>query len=65
MLERPGEGAGGAGERALYTKGSALFMYTHSANILGFAGQGTGANQGGGGFGYREPIAATSRTCTR
>ena len=57
VLERPGEGAGGAGERALYTKGSALFMYTHSANILGFAGQGTGANQGGGGFGYREPIA--------
>ena len=57
VLERPGEGAGGAGERALYTKGSALFMYSHSATILGFAGQGTGANQGGGGFGYREPIA--------
>ena len=57
VLERPGEGAGGAGERALYSKGSALFMYTHSASILGFAGQGTGANQGGGGFGYREPIA--------
>ena len=57
VLERPGEGAGGAGERALYTKGSALFMYTHSATILGFAGQGTGANQGGCGFGYREPIA--------
>ena len=31
-------------------------MYTHNPNTLGFAGQGTGANQGGGGFGYREPI---------
>ena len=40
VLERPGEGAGGAGERALYTKGSALFMYTHNANMLGFAGPG-------------------------
>ena len=55
ILERP---AGGNGGNALYTKGRALFMYTHSANVLGFAGQGTGANQGGGGFGYREPIAA-------
>ena len=56
MLERP---AGGNGGNALYTKGSALFMYTHTPNVLGFAGQGTGANQGGGGFGYREPIAAS------
>jgi concanavalin A-like lectin/glucanase superfamily protein/F5/8 type C domain-containing protein len=55
ILERP---AGGNGGNALYTKGRALFMYTHNANVLGFAGQGTGANQGGGGFGYREPIAA-------
>jgi hypothetical protein len=54
ILERP---AGGNGGNALYTKGRALYMYTHSANVLGFAGQGTGA-QGGGGFGYREPIAA-------
>jgi Concanavalin A-like lectin/glucanases superfamily len=55
VLERP---AGGNGGNALYTKGRALFMATHSANVLGFAGQGTSANQGGGGFGYREPIAA-------
>ena len=32
-------------------------MYTHNPNTLGFAGQGTGANQGGGGFAYREAIA--------
>jgi hypothetical protein len=55
ILERP---AGGKGGNALYTKGRALFMYTHAPAVLGFAGQGTGANQGGGGFGYREPIAA-------
>jgi Concanavalin A-like lectin/glucanases superfamily len=54
ILERP---AGGGGANALYTKGRALFMYTHNPGVLGFAGQGTGANQGGGGFGYREPIA--------
>ena len=57
VLERPGVDSSAA-ERALYTKGSALFMYTHNAGTLGFAGQGTGANQGGGGFGYREPIAS-------
>jgi len=55
ILERP---AGGNGGNALYTKGRALYMYTHAPAVLGFAGQGTGANQGGGGFGYREPIAA-------
>ncbi len=54
ILERP---AGGNGGNALYTKGRALYMYTHAPGVLGFAGQGTGA-QGGGGFGYREPIAA-------
>lgn len=55
MLERP---AGGSGGNSLYTKGSALYLYTHNPNVLGFAGQGTGANQGGGGFAYREAIAA-------
>jgi hypothetical protein len=57
VLERP---AGGNGGNSLYTKGSALFMYTHNPNTLGFGGQGTGANQGGGGFGYREPIAGAT-----
>ncbi|HEV2931103.1 MAG TPA: LamG domain-containing protein, partial [Propionibacteriaceae bacterium] len=55
ILERP---AGGSGGNTLYTKGRALFMYTHNANTLGFAGQGTGANQGGGGFAYREALSA-------
>ncbi len=55
ILERP---AGGSGGNSLYTKGRALYMYTHNPNILGFAGQGTGANQGGGGFAYREAISA-------
>src|SRR5215216_7552110 len=49
ILERP---AGGNGGNALYTKGRALYIYTHAPAVLGFAGQGTGANQGGGGFGY-------------
>ena len=62
VLERP---AGGNGGNALYTKGRALFMATHNANTLGFAGQGTTANQGGGGFGYRERSAAAIRTSTR
>jgi Concanavalin A-like lectin/glucanases superfamily len=53
ILERP---AGGNGGNALYTKGRALYMVTHNPNTLGFAGQGTSANQGGGGFGYREAI---------
>jgi hypothetical protein len=54
ILERP---AGGSGGNSLYTKGSALYLYTHNPNVLGFAGQGTGANQGGGGFAYREAIS--------
>ena len=49
------------GGNSLYTRGSALYMYTHKPNMLGFAGQGTGANQGGGGFAYREPIARASQ----
>ncbi|HET9347003.1 MAG TPA: LamG domain-containing protein [Candidatus Limnocylindrales bacterium] len=53
ILERP---AGGSGGDWLYTKGRALFMYTHDEDELGFTGSGTGANQGGGGFGYREPV---------
>ena len=55
ILGRP---AGGSGGNSLYTKGRALYMYTHNPNVLGFAGQGTGANQGGGGFAYREAISA-------
>jgi Concanavalin A-like lectin/glucanases superfamily len=54
ILERP---AGGNGGDSLYTKGRALYMYTHDEDELGFAGSGTGANQGGGGFAYREAIA--------
>ena len=53
VLERP---AGGSGGDELYTKGRALYMYTHDEDELGFAGSGTGANQGGGGFAYREAI---------
>ncbi len=53
LLERP---AGGSGGDWLYTKGRALYMYTHDEDELGFAGSGTGANQGGGGFAYREAI---------
>ncbi|MGH7129947.1 MAG: hypothetical protein ACREIV_15355, partial [Planctomycetaceae bacterium] len=55
VLERP---AGGNGQNALYTRGRALYMYTHAPGTLGFAGAGTGANQNGGGFAYREAIAA-------
>jgi len=54
ILERP---AGGSGGDNLYTKGRALYMYTHDEDELGFAGSGTGANQGGGGFAYREAIS--------
>jgi hypothetical protein len=54
VLERP---SGGNGQNALYTRGRALYMYTHAPGTLGFAGAGTGANQGGGGFAYREAIA--------
>ena len=39
----------------LYTRGRALYMYTHDEDELGFAGAGTGPN-GGGGFAYREII---------
>jgi PKD repeat protein len=55
ILERP---AGGSGGDELYTKGRALYMYTHDEDELGFAGSGTGANQGGGGFAYREAISS-------
>ena len=51
ILARP---AGGGGGDLLYTKGRALYMYTHDEDELGFAGSGTGPN--GGGFAYREPI---------
>jgi Concanavalin A-like lectin/glucanases superfamily/NedA-like, galactose-binding domain len=43
-----------SGERTLLTRGRALYMYTHNPSVLGFAGQGTGAN-GGGGYAYRQP----------
>jgi hypothetical protein len=43
-----------SGERSLMTRGRALYMYTHNPSVLGFAGQGTGAN-GGGGYAYRQP----------
>lgn len=39
----------------LYTRGRALYMYTHDPEELGFAGSGFGPN-GGGGFAYREII---------
>jgi Concanavalin A-like lectin/glucanases superfamily/F5/8 type C domain len=58
ILERP---AGGNGGNALYTRGRALFMASHAAGTLGFAGAGTTANQGGGGFGYREPAGTGVR----
>ncbi|MGH3387277.1 MAG: hypothetical protein ACRDOO_00185, partial [Actinomadura sp.] len=41
-------------EDVLFSRGRALFMYTHDADVLGFAGAGTGPN-GGGGFAYRQP----------
>jgi PKD repeat protein len=41
ILERP---AGGSGGNSLYTRGRALYMYTHTAGALGF----------GGGWAYRE-----------
>jgi hypothetical protein len=60
LLERP---AGGSGGNSLYTKGRALYMYTHNPAILGFAGQGTGANAGGGGVAYREAIQVGGGNC--
>src|SRR5678815_2627620 len=60
MLERL---AGGAGGDSLYTRGRALYMYTHNAAVLGFAGRGTGANAGGGGAAYREAIQSGGGNC--
>ena len=60
LLERQ---AGGSGGNTLYTRGRALYMYTHNPGILGFAGQGTGANAGGGGAAYREAIQIGGNNC--
>ena len=60
MLERQ---AGDSGGDALYTRGRALYMYTHNPGVLGFAGQGTGANVGGGGAAYREAIQIGDSNC--
>jgi hypothetical protein len=60
MLERQ---AGASGDNTLYTRGRALYMYTHNPAVLGFAGQGTGANIGGGGAAYREAIQIGGNTC--
>jgi hypothetical protein len=60
MLERQ---AGGSGDSTLYTRGRALYMYTHNPAVLGFAGQGTGANVGGGGAAYREAIQIGGNNC--
>ena len=60
MLERQ---AGGSGGDALFTRGRALYMYTHNPAVLGFAGQGTGANVGGGGAAYREAIQTGDNNC--
>jgi hypothetical protein len=42
------------GDSALFTRGRALYMYTHNPRTLGFGAGGTGAN-GGGGYAYRQP----------
>jgi hypothetical protein len=42
------------GDSALFTRGRALYMYTHNPRVLGFGAGGTGAN-GGGGYAYRQP----------
>ena len=64
VLERPFKDTS-AGERTLLTRGRALYMYTHNPSVLGFAGQGTGAN-GGGGYAYRQPpTTGTVAACTR
>src|SRR5262249_56480432 len=60
MLERL---AGGNGGNTLYTRGRALYMYTHNPAVLGFAGQGTGANAGGGGAAYREAVQTGGTNC--
>jgi hypothetical protein len=41
-------------DSTLFTRGRALYMYTHQPRTLGFAAGGTGAN-GGGGYAYRQP----------
>jgi hypothetical protein len=41
-------------DSALFTRGRALYMYTHNPRTLGFGAGGTGAN-GGGGYAYRQP----------
>jgi hypothetical protein len=61
VLER--QARGGDGDNTLYTRGRALYMYTHDPGVLGFAGQGTGANIGGGGAAYREAIQVGDGNC--
>jgi hypothetical protein len=58
MLERLA-GAGDSADGTLFTRGRALYMYTHNPAVLGFAGRGTGANIGGGGAAYREAVQVT------
>jgi hypothetical protein len=41
-------------DSALFTRGRALYMYTHAPGVLGFGAGGQGAN-GGGGYAYRQP----------
>jgi hypothetical protein len=41
-------------DSTLFTRGRALYMYTHAPGTLGFGAGGTGAN-GGGGYAYRQP----------
>jgi hypothetical protein len=60
MLERP---AGGSGGNTLYTKGRALYMYTHNPAVLGFAGQGLSTNANGGGAAYREAVQVGNNNC--
>lgn len=60
MLERQAVASDG---NALFTRGRALYMYTHNPNVLGFAGQGTQANIGGGGVAYREAIQIGNNNC--
>jgi hypothetical protein len=41
-------------DSTLFTRGRALYMYTHAPAVLGFGAGGTGPN-GGGGYAYRQP----------
>jgi hypothetical protein len=41
-------------DSTLFTRGRALYMYTHNPGVLGFGAGGQGAN-GGGGYAYRQP----------